>query len=75
MTPAISASCNEVKAVTVTSRPNLDNIAKNLKPGAITKTPHVSVEVMIGGPSTGKPSKPSQQDVIQVDWVLTETPR
>ncbi|MCP4604813.1 MAG: 2-oxoacid:acceptor oxidoreductase subunit alpha [Proteobacteria bacterium] len=57
-----------LKAMTVTSGPGLSLMMEHVGLAAITETPCVIVDVQRGGPSTGLPTLPGQQDVMQVRW-------
>jgi 2-oxoglutarate ferredoxin oxidoreductase subunit alpha len=57
-----------VKAMTVTSGPGLSLMMEHVGLAAMTETPSVFVDVQRGGPSTGLPTLPAQQDVMQVRW-------
>jgi 2-oxoglutarate/2-oxoacid ferredoxin oxidoreductase subunit alpha len=56
------------KAMTVTSGPGLSLMMEHVGLAAITETPSVFVDVQRAGPSTGLPTLPAQQDVMQVKW-------
>ncbi len=57
-----------VKAMTVTSGPGLSLMMEHLGLAAMTETPSVFVDVQRSGPSTGLPTLPAQQDVMQSRW-------
>jgi 2-oxoglutarate ferredoxin oxidoreductase subunit alpha len=57
-----------VKGMTVTSGPGLSLMMEHVGLAAMTETPSVFVDVQRGGPSTGLPTLPAQQDVMQVRW-------
>jgi len=57
-----------VKAMTVTSGPGLSLMMEHVGLAAMTETPSVFVDVQRAGPSTGLPTLPAQQDVMQVRW-------
>ncbi len=57
-----------MKAMTVTSGPGLSLMMEHVGLAAMTETPSVFVDVQRGGPSTGLPTLPGQQDVMQVRW-------
>ncbi|MBM1154941.1 2-oxoacid:acceptor oxidoreductase subunit alpha, partial [archaeon] len=65
---AIGASWCGWKAMTATSGPGFSLMAESIGYAAMTETPLVIVDIMRGGPSTGQPTKASQQDVQQVRW-------
>ena len=56
------------KAMTVTSGPGLSLMMEHVGLAAITETPAVFVDVQRAGPSTGLPTLPGQQDVMQARW-------
>ncbi len=56
------------KAMTVTSGPGMSLMMEHVGLAAITETPCVFVDVQRGGPSTGLPTLPGQQDIMQVRW-------
>ena len=56
------------KVMTVTSGPGLSLMMEHIGYAAITETPCVFVDVQRGGPSTGLPTLPAQQDMMQVRW-------
>jgi len=68
MAAVIGASYTGVKAMTATSGPGFSLMQENIGLAAMTETPCVIVDIMRGGPSTGQPTKPSQQDVMQAKW-------
>lgn len=68
MAAVIGASYAGVKAMTATSGPGFSLMQENIGLAAMTETPCVIVDIMRGGPSTGQPTKPSQQDVMQAKW-------
>ena len=57
-----------VKAMTVTSGPGLSLMMEHVGLAAMTETPTVWVDVQRAGPSTGLPTQPAQQDIMQVRW-------
>jgi 2-oxoglutarate ferredoxin oxidoreductase subunit alpha len=57
-----------VKAMTVTSGPGLSLMMEHVGFAAMTECPSVFVDVQRGGPSTGLPTLPAQQDVMQARW-------
>ncbi len=57
-----------VKAMTVTSGPGLSLMMEHVGLAAMTETPSVFVDVQRGGPSTGLPTLPAQQDMMQARW-------
>jgi len=64
----IGASWAGLKAMTATSGPGFSLMQENIGYAYMTETPCVIVDVMRGGPSTGQPTKPGQQDVMQAKW-------
>lgn len=64
----IGASYTGVKSMTATSGPGFSLMQENLGLATMTETPLVLVDVQRGGPSTGQPTKTSQQDVMQAKW-------
>ncbi|MCK9462944.1 MAG: 2-oxoacid:acceptor oxidoreductase subunit alpha [Proteobacteria bacterium] len=57
-----------MKAMTVTSGPGLSLMMEHVGLAAMTECPSVFVDVQRAGPSTGLPTLPAQQDVMQVRW-------
>lgn len=68
MAAVIGASYTGKKSMTATSGPGFSLMLENIGLAFMTETPCVIVNVMRGGPSTGQPTKPSQQDVMQAKW-------
>jgi len=68
MAAVIGASYAGVKAMTATSGPGFSLMQENIGLAIMTETPCVIVNVMRGGPSTGQPTMPGQQDVMQARW-------
>jgi 2-oxoglutarate ferredoxin oxidoreductase subunit alpha len=68
MAAVIGASYGGVKSMTATSGPGFSLMQENIGLAAMTETPCVVVDVMRGGPSTGQPTKTSQQDIMQAKW-------
>ena len=64
----IGASYAGVKAMTATSGPGFSLMQENIGLAVMTEAPCVIVDVMRGGPSTGQPTLPGQQDVMQAKW-------
>jgi 2-oxoglutarate ferredoxin oxidoreductase subunit alpha len=56
------------KCMTVTSGPGFSLMMENIGLGAMMETPLVVVNVQRGGPSTGLPTMPGQQDMMQARW-------
>ena len=68
MAAVIGASYAGLKAMTATSGPGFSLMQENIGLAAMTEAPCVIVDVMRGGPSTGQPTLPGQQDVMQAKW-------
>jgi len=64
----IGASYTGLKAMTATSGPGFSLMQENIGLAVMTEAPCVIVDVMRGGPSTGQPTMPGQQDVMQAKW-------
>jgi 2-oxoglutarate ferredoxin oxidoreductase subunit alpha len=64
----IGASYSGLKAMTATSGPGFSLMQENIGLAVMTEAPCVIVDVMRGGPSTGQPTMPGQQDVMQARW-------
>lgn len=64
----IGASLTGMKAMTATSGPGFSLMQENLGYACMTETPCLIVNVQRGGPSTGRPTAPSQGDVMQARW-------
>jgi len=64
----IGASYSGLKAMTATSGPGFSLMQENIGLAVMTETPCVIVDIMRGGPSTGQPTLPGQQDVMQAKW-------
>ena len=64
----IGASYAGVKSMTATSGPGFSLMQENIGLAFMTETPCVIVNIMRGGPSTGQPTMPGQQDVMQAKW-------
>ncbi|NWF87236.1 2-oxoacid:acceptor oxidoreductase subunit alpha [Candidatus Bathyarchaeota archaeon] len=64
----IGASYAGLKAMTATSGPGFSLMQENIGLAVMTETPCVIVDIMRGGPSTGQPTMPGQQDVMQARW-------
>lgn len=56
------------KVMSVTSGPGLSLMMEHIGYAVMTETPSVWVDVQRGGPSTGLPTLPAQQDMMQVKW-------
>lgn len=68
MAAVIGASITGVKSVTATSGPGFSLKQENFGFGIMTEVPCVVVNVQRMGPSTGRPTKPSQGDILQSRW-------
>jgi 2-oxoglutarate ferredoxin oxidoreductase subunit alpha len=64
----IGASYAGKKAMTSTSGPGFSLMQENIGLAVMTEAPIVIVNIMRGGPSTGQPTMPGQQDVMQARW-------
>ncbi len=64
----LGASYACVKSMTATSGPGFSLMMENIGLAVMTETPCIIVDIMRGGPSTGQPTKPGQQDVMQARW-------
>ncbi len=64
----IGASYAGKKAMTSTSGPGFSLMQENIGLAVMTEAPIVIVNIMRGGPSTGQPTMPGQQDVMQAKW-------
>jgi 2-oxoglutarate ferredoxin oxidoreductase subunit alpha len=64
----IGASVGGAKSMTATSGPGLSLMLENIGYAAMTEIPCVIVDVQRLGPSTGRPTSPSQGDVMQARW-------
>jgi len=64
----IGASYAGKKAMTATSGPGFSLMQENIGLAAMTEAPLVIVNIMRGGPSTGQPTMPGQQDIMQAKW-------
>jgi 2-oxoglutarate ferredoxin oxidoreductase subunit alpha len=68
MAAIIGASYSGLKTMTATSGPGFSLMQENIGLAVMTETPCVVVDIMRGGPSTGQPTMPGQQDVMQAKW-------
>jgi len=68
MAAILGASWGGKKSMTVTSGPGFSLMMENIGLGVMTETPCVVVNVQRGGPSTGLPTLPGQQDMMQARW-------
>ena len=64
----IGASVGGAKSMTATSGPGFSLMQENIGYAAMTEIPCVIVNVQRLGPSTGRPTAPSQGDVMQARW-------
>lgn len=64
----IGASVGGAKAMTATSGPGFSLMQENIGYAAMTEVPCVIINVQRLGPSTGRPTSPSQGDVMQARW-------
>jgi len=64
----IGASLGGAKAMTATSGPGFSLMQENIGYAAMTEIPCVVVDVQRLGPSTGRPTSPSQGDIMQARW-------
>ena len=65
---AIGASFGGMLACTASSGPGISLMQEGVGYAAETEAPIVVINVMRGGPSTGMPTAPSQQDIMQAKW-------
>ena len=61
----MGAAWGGVKACTASSGPGISLMQEGVGYAAETETPCVIINVMRGGPATGQPTLPSQQDIMQ----------
>ena len=64
----IGASVGGAKALTATSGPGFSLMQENIGYAAMSEIPCVIVDVQRLGPSTGRPTSPSQGEVMQARW-------
>ena len=64
----IGASWAGTKSMTATSGPGFSLMQEGIGYAVLTETPIVLVDVMRGGPSTGQPTLPAQQDIMQAKF-------
>jgi len=64
----IGASVGGAKAMTATSGPGFSLMQENIGYAAMAEIPCVIVDVMRLGPSTGRPTRSAQGDVMQACW-------
>jgi 2-oxoglutarate ferredoxin oxidoreductase subunit alpha len=68
ITAVIGSSWTRSKAMTVTSGPGFSLMQEGIGLAVFTETPLVVVNVMRGGPSTGLPTFPAQQELMQTHF-------
>ncbi|MBN2364010.1 2-oxoacid:acceptor oxidoreductase subunit alpha [candidate division WOR-3 bacterium] len=68
MAAIIGASLNGIKSLTATSGPGFSLKQENIGYACHAEIPCVIVNVQRGGPSTGSPTMPSQEDFMQSRW-------
>jgi len=64
----IGAAVGGAKAMTATSGPGFSLMQENIGYAAMAEIPCLIVDVQRLGPSTGRPTSPSQGDVMQARW-------
>jgi 2-oxoglutarate ferredoxin oxidoreductase subunit alpha len=64
----IGASASGKKAMTATSGPGFSLMQEHIGYACFAEIPFVLVNIQRGGPSTGLPTYPSQQDMMQARW-------
>jgi 2-oxoglutarate ferredoxin oxidoreductase subunit alpha len=64
----LGAAWGGAKSFTVTSGPGFSLMMEHLGLAVMTETPTVIINVQRGGPSTGLPTLPAQQDMMQARW-------
>ena len=64
----VGAAWGGLKACTATTGPGFSLMQEGIGYAAMTETPCVIVDVQRGGPATGQPTMPSQQDVMQAKY-------
>lgn len=68
MGAVIGASFAGVMSMTATSGPGFSLKQENIGYASFVEAPCVVVDIMRSGPSTGLPTSPAQQDVMQARW-------
>ncbi|MGD8237064.1 MAG: 2-oxoacid:acceptor oxidoreductase subunit alpha [Armatimonadota bacterium] len=68
MAAVVGASLCGAKAMTATSGPGHSLKQENIGFARLAEVPALIVNIQRGGPSTGLPTYPSQQDIMQVRW-------
>ncbi len=64
----LGASLTGLKSATATSGPGFSLMQEHIGYAAIAEIPCVIIDVQRTGPSTGRPTQPSQGDVMQSRW-------
>lgn len=64
----VGATWGGMKACTATTGPGFSLMQEGIGYAAMTETPCVIINVQRGGPGTGQPTMPSQQDVMQAKY-------
>ncbi len=64
----LGAAWGGQKTLTATSGPGFTLVQEGIGYASLTQTPCVIINVMRGGPSTGQPTLPAQQDVYQARY-------
>ncbi len=64
----IGASLCGIKSMTATSGPGFSLMQEHISFAAMAEVPIVIANIQRGGPSTGLPTFPSQQDMMQARW-------
>ena len=64
----IGARWGGVRSMTATSGPGFTLVQEAIGYAIVTESPIVIADIMRGGPSTGQPTFPSQQDVMQAKY-------
>ncbi len=68
ITAVIGSSWTRTKSMTATSGPGFSLMQEGIGLAVFTETPLVLVNVMRGGPSTGLPTFPAQQEIMQTHF-------
>ncbi len=68
MAAVVGASWTGTKSMTVTSGPGFSLMMENIGLATMMETPVVVVDVQRGGPSTGRPTRVGQADMMQARW-------
>ncbi len=64
----VGAAWGGMKSCTATTGPGFSLMQEGIGYAAMTETPCVVINVQRGGPATGQPTMPSQQDVMQAKY-------